>query len=173
MVLVLKEGRNIYVDRYLKLECPRTRFIFQLFTQIFISNGFSLLYFFPSGHFMNLSHGHLWIAPFSLGSLARSILGNLLISSWLVLSFEDHCNHPQVLFLTYLASWSLSWLDLGKFKIRFLLSRSVVNGYKHKTRKVLVEKTQHSTYKPSYCILSLGESPPSSLQLTRESAGST
>ena len=49
----------------------------QLFTQIFISNGFSLLYFFPSGHFMNLSHGHLWIAPFSLGSLARAILGNL------------------------------------------------------------------------------------------------
>ena len=141
----------------------------QLFTQIFISNGFSLLYFFPSGHFMNLSHGHLWIAPFSLGSLARSILGNPLISSWLVLSFEDHCNHPQVLFLTFHASWSLSWLDLGKFKIRF------VNGYyKHKTSKVLVEKkTQHSTYKPSYCVLSLCESPPSSLQLTRESAGST
>ena len=103
----------------------------QLFTRIFISNGFSLLYFFPSVNFMNLSHhGHLWIAPFSLGSLARAILGNLLILSWLVLSFEDHCNHPQVLFLTYHASWSLSWLDLGKFKIRFDLSRSVVNGYK-------------------------------------------
>ena len=50
----------------------------QLFTRIFISNGFSLLYFFPSVNFMNLSHhGHLWIAPFSLGSLARAILGNL------------------------------------------------------------------------------------------------
>ena len=112
----------------------------QLFTQIFISNGFSLLYFFPSGHFMNLSHGHLWIAPFSLGSLARSILGNLLISSWLVLSFEDHCNHHQVLFLTYHASWSLSWLDLGKFQIRFLLSRSVVNGHKGSLQIESLEK---------------------------------
>ena len=37
----------------------------------------------------------------------------------------------------------------------------------------LKKKPQHSTYKPSYCVLSLGESPPSSLQLTRESAGST
>ena len=111
------------------------------YPDIHIKRVLSLLFFFPSGHFMNLSHhGHLWIAPFSLGSLARSILGNLLISSWLVLSFEDHCNHPQVLFPTYHASWSLSWLDLGKFQIRFLLSRSVVNGHKGSLQIESLEK---------------------------------